>query len=116
MNRSEISKGKEMSYRQITGPSGALATLTPFVHGDSMAGGWDETETTYYVFSYQTVIAWVNVWHEWQFNAQRYSVTTSKQQTYTRAWLASNTVKAFGVDFRESGYFSGAGIDAAKEI
>ena len=98
------------NYQDIAGPHGLLARRLQF-HGNSM---WAERCTTiptrgelnadeyyrltsdflaangrdmYVVYSYITPIAWGLVGEPAYCVAQRFSVTSSKHQGYTRAWI-----------------------------
>lgn len=99
---------KNANYRTISGPTGLLANLQPF-EGNSMhahryndpsnsvpppANRWGSqydgivpATAVYVVWSYVTPIAWVDADGTVIVPDQRYSVTTSKQQGYCRAWL-----------------------------
>jgi hypothetical protein len=95
----------QQPYRLITGPNGRLARRQPF-DGHTMeahtgpavfAGELNATErarfeadrdrTIYTVFSYVTPIAWVlddgTIYHV----QQKWGATTSKHQSYAKAWL-----------------------------
>lgn len=101
---------KGANYRTISGPDGLLANLVPFT-GNSMAGHrYNSPENTntppasggrlpreysvpatavYVVFSYATPLGWVDADGTVTIPDERYSVTTSKQQGYVRAWLGA---------------------------
>ena len=100
------------NYRQITGPAGHLAMREAF-SGSSMRAEWSlnrplwgrlsepEYQTMrldwkdaldfpvplYVVYSYDTPIAWTVQGKPAHIVDQRFSVTTSKQQGYVRAWI-----------------------------
>ena len=76
---------KISNYREISGPDGHLANLRPF-QGNSMSAHVS-SEGDYVVYSYRTPIAWFGTDGVAIHNDTRYSVTTSKHQGYTRAWL-----------------------------
>lgn len=99
------------TYRQMSGPEGLLAHLTPF-EGHSMRGlkreDWssywtgrltdrmdllrwqmDYENIVYLVVSYSTPIAWVTSDGQVYDVNQKFSVTTSKGQGYVRAWLGA---------------------------
>lgn len=96
------------SYRVISGPNGALARLDDFdgnsLRGYTVAGtdygtgrldpdeckAWEAAQghLVYVVRSYETPIAWVTDDGQRYLVRQRFSVTTSKQQSYVGAWLA----------------------------
>lgn len=63
-----------------------LSQCQAFTHR-SCSGRWDETRTVFSVFSYRTCVAWVNTYGECYISPEYYSVTTSKQQGYIRAYL-----------------------------
>lgn len=102
-----------VTYRQMSGPEGLLAHLTPFeghsmrgIKAEDWSGYWtgrlDAEESArfqadrerglrYIVISYSTPIAWVCNDGTVYNVAQRFSVTTSKGQGYVRAWLGAAT-------------------------
>lgn len=101
------------TYRQMTGPEGLLASRTEFRGNsvraaritDGMPGpglldvfeeerlrrDWETAKCNglplYTVFSYKTPIAWAIGDGAAYCVEQRFSVTTSKSQTYVRAWI-----------------------------
>ena len=100
------------NYRQIAGPDGHLAERRPFTgnsmhaewttmcparghlgdwHRDALYADWCEAvahgKRMYVVWSYRTPIAWAIEGQAAYIVDQRFSVTTSKQQTYVRAWV-----------------------------
>lgn len=77
----------KVSYRKISGPDGLLANLKPF-KGNTMSAEFEGD--TYVVYSYWTPIAWAYADGRREFDETRYSVTTSKHQGYTQAWLGYN--------------------------
>ena len=101
------------NYREIAGPSGPLATLQDFegnsLRGYAVAGrdseglgrlssaedvaAWYAADghLMYVVRSYCTPIGWVTDDGRRYCVTERFSVTTSKQQTYVRAWLGAGT-------------------------
>jgi hypothetical protein len=79
------------TYRGIAGPCGHLARCEPFV-GNTMSARFVTDSVSghklYRVFSYSTCIGQYDMdTGEKLVPDQRYSVTTSKHQGYTRAWL-----------------------------
>lgn len=104
------------SYRQISGPQGYLVKLQSF-KGNTMSAEnnpsyipkgrlsnewreileWDYEHVgiQYVVWSYGTPIAWVRNDYLRQIPDDKYSVTTSRQQGYVRAWLPGMTL---GID------------------
>jgi len=100
------------AYRQISGPEGHLAHLRPF-EGHSLRGltaskwsaywtgrlnsdeaallqdAYRDGTVRYVVVSYNTPIAWVLNDGTVYCVKQSFSVTTSKQQNYVRAWLGA---------------------------
>ena len=105
------------NYRQISGPNGHLAHREAF-SGSSMRAEWSfmkplygrlsesEYQTMrldwkdaqdfqmplYVVYSYDTPIAWTMEGKPAHIVDQRFSVTTSKQQGYVRAWINHHVV------------------------
>lgn len=91
------------TYAQIGGPNGYLATLTPFA-GNSMSACWEGE--AYVVYSYNTAIAVVHPTCEGllvEFNEHHYSVTTSRHQGQTKAWLGTNVKKSDLTDLTSAG-------------
>ena len=100
------------SYGDMTGPNGLLANRAPF-QGNSLSAEWttfrpaagrlDDLEFSilaedwyracaankrmYVVYSYSTPIAWALDGECAYCAEQKFSVTTSKGQTYVRAWI-----------------------------
>lgn len=71
---------KNPNYKQI---EVLLAQLVPFTHGRSMSA--ERTADEYLVFSYSTIIARCDlITGKWTLNPNKYSVTTSKQQSLIR--------------------------------
>lgn len=85
MSRYRYIKAPAANYRQISGPDGHLANLTPFKGNSMYAEHADNGD--YVVYSYWTEIGRVTTSGEVIIPDTRYSVTTSKQQGYVRAWL-----------------------------
>jgi hypothetical protein len=95
-----------VGYRKIAGPDGLLAQREPF-QGYTMAAynppvlwttgqlnRWEreryevaQHQIIYTVLSYGTPIAWITEDGQIYHVAQKFSVTTSKHQSYARAWL-----------------------------
>ena len=59
-----------------------LNRLEPFDNKNSMSGEWQGD--SFVVYSYRTVIAWKNRDGSLHLNTDKYSVTTSRQQSLVR--------------------------------
>jgi hypothetical protein len=78
-------KEEKMGYPNYKVVEEYLSCSAPFKHGNSMSAEWVDGE--YVVWSYRTVVARMSLVtgkKEWWVNPNRYSVTTSKQQTIIR--------------------------------
>ena len=102
----------KVSYDQMTGHYGLLAKRKPFI-GNSLSAEWttmrpasgllsesefnqlemdwrdslDACKPMYVVYSYSTPVAWAIEGKPAHCVEQKFSVTTSKGQTYVRAWI-----------------------------
>jgi hypothetical protein len=83
-SRYKYIKAPAANYRQISGPNGHLANLTPF-KGNSMFAQIEDGD--YVVYSYWTEIGRVTKSGEVVVPDTRYSVTTSKHQGKVGAWM-----------------------------
>ena len=54
----------------------------------------DQASTIYWVYSYNTPIAWYSYATGWYVVSQKFSVTTSKHQNYVRRAIADSLVSA----------------------